>query len=87
MKKISLLIPAFNEEAVLPMFYERVIKLVQKHTIYDWEILFVNDGSSDNTLNIIKEFRSLDKRFHYVDFTRNFGKEIAMMAGLDDVQY
>lgn len=50
---------------------------------YEFEILFINDGSKDNTINIIKEMRQEDNRINYVDFSRNFGKEIAMIAGLD----
>jgi len=83
MKKISVIIPAYNEEESLPMLYERMNKLMNSMEQYDFEILFVNDGSKDRTIEIIKEMREKDNRICYVDFSRNFGKEIAMIAGLD----
>ena len=83
MKKITIIIPAYNEEESLPFLYERLDKLMGDMKNYDFEILFVNDGSKDKTISIIKELREKDKRFSYVDFSRNFGKEIAMIAGLD----
>ena len=83
MKKITIIIPAYNEEESLPPLYERLEKLMNSMENYEFEILFVNDGSKDNTINLIKEYRQKDKRISYVDFSRNFGKEIAMIAGLD----
>ena len=83
MKKISIIIPAYNEEEALPLLYDRLKKLMEDMKNYEFEILFVNDGSKDKTIEIIKEFRSKDERICYVDFSRNFGKEIAMIAGLD----
>lgn len=83
MKKISIIIPAYNEEESLPFLYERLEKLMDSITNYEFEILFINDGSKDNTLNLIKEYREKDSRISYVDFSRNFGKEIGMIAGLD----
>ena len=83
MKKITIIIPAYNEEESLPPLYERLEKLMSSMENYEFEILFVNDGSKDNTINLIKEYRQKDKRISYVDFSRNFGKEIAMIAGLD----
>ena len=83
MKKISIIIPAYNEEESLPILYERMDKLMNAMLNYEFEILFVNDGSKDKTIDIIKQMRQKDKRISYVDFARNFGKEIAMMAGLD----
>lgn len=83
MKKISIIIPAYNEEESLPHLYERLEKLMNSIENYEFEILFVNDGSKDNTINLIKEYREKDNRISYVDFSRNFGKEIAMIAGLD----
>ena len=83
MKKISIIIPAYNEEESLPHLYERLEKLMDFEQNYEFEILFVNDGSKDNTINLIKEYREKDNRICYVDFSRNFGKEIAMVAGLD----
>jgi polyisoprenyl-phosphate glycosyltransferase len=86
MKKISILIPAYNEEEVLYSLYYRLIKVIDSHPNYFFEILFVNDGSHDNTLNIIKELREEDLRISYVNLSRNFGKETAMIAGLDYAQ-
>ena len=83
MKTITIIIPAYNEEESLPFLYERLEKLMDYVKNYEFEILFVNDGSKDNTLNLIKEYREKDKRISYVDFSRNFGKETAMIAGLD----
>lgn len=83
MKKISIIIPAYNEEESLPILYDRINNLMSTMKNYEFEILFVNDGSKDKTIQIIKEIREKDKRISYVDFSRNFGKEIAMIAGLD----
>ena len=83
MKKVSIIIPAYNEEESLPMLYERLKKLMDEIKNYEFEVLFVNDGSKDKTIQIIKELRKKDNRICYVDFSRNFGKEIAMIAGLD----
>lgn len=83
MKKISVIIPAYNEEESLPMLYDRMKKLMENMENYEFEILFVNDGSKDKTIEIIKDMREKDNRISYVDFSRNFGKEIAMIAGLD----
>ena len=83
MKKISILIPAFNEQEVLEPLYQRLGKLANDNKSYDFEFLFVNDGSKDKTISIIKDYADQDDRVSYVDLSRNFGKEIAMIAGLD----
>lgn len=83
MKKVSILVPCYNEEASLPLLYPELKKLMDSQINYEWEVLFVNDGSRDNTLTIIKELRNQDKRICYVDLSRNFGKENAMLAGFD----
>lgn len=83
MKKISIIVPAYNEEESLPFLYERLTKLMDSIENYEFEVLFINDGSKDKTLDIIKYIREKDKRFCYVNLSRNFGKEVAMMAGLD----
>lgn len=85
MKRISILIPAYNEEVVLDSLYTRLGKLANEVKDYEFEFLFVNDGSRDNTLKIIKDYAELDNRVSYVNLSRNFGKEIAMIAGLDHV--
>ena len=83
MKKISVIVPAYNEEESLPLLIERMNKIMEQMKEYEFELLFVNDGSKDKTIQIIKEMREKDNRISYVDFSRNFGKEIAMIAGLD----
>ena len=81
MKKGTLLILVYNEEAMLPTLYQRLIELVNRNAVYEWEILFVNDGSSDTTLECLRRLRQQDKRANYVNLSRNFGKEVAMLAG------
>ena len=83
MKKISIVIPAYNEEESIPFLYERLTKLIDSINNYEFEVLFINDGSKDKTLELIKELRKKDERFCYINLSRNFGKEIAMMAGID----
>ncbi len=85
MKTISILIPCYNEELSLPFLYEELQKTTNTIVGYEWEFLFVNDGSKDNTLSIIKQLREKDRRVCYVDLSRNFGKEKAMLAGFDYV--
>jgi glycosyltransferase involved in cell wall biosynthesis len=85
MKTISILIPAYNEEQVLPKLYDRLRALADTEKKYKFEFLFVNDGSKDNTLEIIKSYAEIDPSISYVNFSRNFGKEIGMIAGLDHV--
>ena len=85
MKKISILIPAYNEQEVLEQLYHRLGKLANDNKAYEFEFLFVNDGSRDQTMSIIKDYAEADDRIAYVDLSRNFGKEIAMIAGLDHV--
>lgn len=85
MKKISVLIPCYNEEASLPLLYTKLVKVMDSCKSYNWEVLFVNDGSRDQTLSIIKDLRHEDSRISYVDLSRNFGKENAMLAGFDYV--
>jgi glycosyltransferase involved in cell wall biosynthesis len=82
-KKISILIPAYNEQEVLRHLYERLNKLAGETPKYSFEFLFVNDGSRDKTLEIIKAYAVKDPRVAYINLSRNFGKETAMIAGLD----
>jgi len=84
-KKISILIPCYNEAASLPLLVDELMQVVYHQSDYEWEILFVNDGSKDNTIEIIKQLRTKDERICYVDLSRNFGKEKAMLAGFDYV--
>ena len=83
MKKITIIVPSYNEEEALPYLYERLNTLMNNLNQYEFEVLFVNDGSKDKTLELIKEMREKDNRISYVNFSRNFGKETAMIAGLD----
>ena len=82
-KLITIIIPAYNEEEALPKCLSRITKLINNEESYDFEVLLIDDGSKDKTVEIIKKKRTEDKRFNYVTFSRNFGKEIAIMAGLD----
>ena len=70
-KKISIMVPCYNEELSLPILYQELVKLSQKLTNYSWEYLFVNDGSKDNTLSILENLRNMDSRCNYVDLSRN----------------
>lgn len=83
MKKVSIMVPAYNEEQVLQKLFVELDKLMARHSEYEWEVLFINDGSRDSTLDTIKEKRKLDTRYCYVSLSRNFGKEKAMAAGFD----
>lgn len=83
MKTVTIMVPAYNEEDSLHYLYERIFGVVNDVKGYTFELLFVNDGSQDQTLPIIKELRDMDKRVSFVDLSRNFGKEIGMIAGLD----
>lgn len=85
MKLISILIPAYNEHEVLDALYARLKKLAGDNLHYEFEFFFVNDGSNDDTLDIIKDYAEKDHRIAYINLSRNFGKEIAMIAGLDHV--
>lgn len=85
MKKISILIPAYNEEKVLEKLFTRLANLANNTKDYEFEFFFINDGSKDKTLEIIKDYAETDARVSYLNLSRNFGKEIAMIAGLDNV--
>lgn len=83
MKTVSILIPCYNEAQSLTMLHEEIGRVISSLEDYKWEILFVNDGSRDNTMEVIKGLREKDGRISYVDLSRNFGKENAMLAGFD----
>ena len=80
---VSILVPCYNEEAVLHEFYRRTVQVIDDIPQYDFQFMFVNDGSKDQTLDIMREFHETDSRVSYVNLSRNFGKEIAMIAGID----
>ena len=81
-KLISVVISCYNEEEVLPIFYEEIDKVSKKLDSVNFEFLFVDDGSKDKTLSVIKDLSKDDSRVKYISFSRNFGKEAAMLAGL-----
>lgn len=83
MKKVTILVPCYNEESSLPALYQALKELMDGQQEYLWEVLLVNDGSRDNTLGEMRQLRQLDKRICYIDLSRNFGKENAMLAGFD----
>ena len=82
-KLVSVIVACYNEEAALPYFYKEITKVAKKMDKLDFEFIFVNDGSKDKTLEVVKRFCLKDKRVRYVSFSRNFGKEAAMYAGLE----
>lgn len=81
MEVISIIIPCYNEEDSIPLIYNE-LKKVSNNMKYDFEFIFVNDGSIDNSLNVLKKLSAKDKQVKYIHFSRNFGKEAAMYAGL-----
>ena len=83
--KISCIVPCYNEEASLPYFYAEITRIEKNMKLrgkLEFEIIFINDGSKDNTLKVLKEFAQNDSQVKYISFSRNFGKEAAMYAGL-----
>ena len=85
MEKISIIVPCFNEEKALPLFYEELNKNIKEFPeTVEFEILFVDDGSKDNTLEVIKNLQSSNQNIRYISFSRNFGKEAAIFAGLEN---
>ncbi|MBQ4465022.1 MAG: glycosyltransferase family 2 protein [Oscillospiraceae bacterium] len=88
MKLISIIVPCYNEEDVLPMFYEEIQKVMdqmkQEHSELSFEMLFIDDGSKDKTLQILRKMSLQDQRVRYISFSRNFGKEAGMYAGLEN---
>ncbi len=82
-KLVTILLPAYNEEASFPIIEKCMNQVLKDNPNYDWEFLFVNDGSKDNTLQQMIKFHQKDAHYSYIDLSRNYGKEIAMMAGFD----
>lgn len=79
--KISIVVPCYNEEESIPLYYDAMKKIMNNMNYADFEIIFVNDGSTDRTLNVSKQIAEMDSRIKYISFSRNFGKEAAMYAG------
>ena len=83
MKKVlSVVVSCYNEEAALPLFYKEITNIAKQMNKLDFEFIMVDDGSKDKTLDVMKKLHKKDKRVHYISFSRNFGKEAAMYAGL-----
>ena len=80
-KRVSLIVPCFNEQEALPLFYREVAAVMDSLPEYEFEVLLVNDGSRDRTLEVMRELAQKDPRIRYLSFSRNFGKEAAMYAG------
>lgn len=85
MKKITILLPAYNEESSFTLLRQCMNEVLASNPNYEWEFLLVNDGSTDNTLQQMIRLHEEDSHFSYLDLSRNYGKEIAMMAGFDYV--
>lgn len=86
MKLISLVVPCFNEQETIQIFYDEVLKIHNKLTDAEIEFRFVDDGSKDNTVKLLRELSKKDSRVHYISFSRNFGKEAALLAGLESAK-
>ena len=84
-EKISIIVPCYNEEESLPLFYKEITKVAKEMSQVEFEFMFVNDGSKDKTLEVLRDFSEKDNRVRYISFSRNFGKEAAMYAGFDNV--
>lgn len=82
-KKVSIIIPCYNEEQSLPLLFPELDKLSKASPQYDWEFVMINDGSRDNTLNLLEAEHEKDERYQVLDLSRNYGKEVAMLAGFD----
>lgn len=84
---VSIICPCYNEEPMLPLYYKAMMeRVLQPLTDYDFELILVNDGSKDNTLHILRDLSKADARVKYISFSRNFGKEAAMYAGLKNAK-
>lgn len=84
MEKITVIVPCYNEEEAINYYYAEMNKVMQKMSNYDFELLFINDGSQDKTFEILKSLSKQDNRVKYISFSRNFGKEAAMYAGFEN---
>ena len=84
MDKITIAVPCYNEEQALPPFFAEVTKVAGEMSYVEFEFLFINDGSRDKTMEVIKELAEKDTRVKYVSFSRNFGKEAGIFAGLEN---
>ena len=83
MKRISIVVPCYNEEEAIPIYYKEMSKIVKKMDKVSFELIFVDDGSKDKTLEVLKELSKKDKKVRFISFSRNFGKEAGIFAGLE----
>lgn len=83
MKTITIIIPCYNEALSIPLLYAELCKMSDKEPDYNWEYLFINDGSNDTTISELEKLHYKDERCNYVDLSRNYGKEVALLAGFD----
>ena len=83
MKTVTILLPAYNESESIPELKSCMESVVSSNSGYEWEFLLVNDGSTDQTLQLMQQLCAADSHYHYLDLSRNYGKEIAIMAGMD----
>ena len=83
MPVISIVVPCYNEEEALPLFYQEATRVAGEMTGIDFEFVFIDDGSRDNTLPVLRRLAAADRRVRFVSFSRNFGKEAGMLAGLE----
>ena len=87
MKLLSIIVPCYNEQEVLPLFYDKITEVMgsmkEEFPELDYEVVFINDGSKDRTLDGLREYARMDERIRYISFSRNFGKEAGMFAGLE----
>ncbi len=79
---ISIIVPCFNEEEALPIYYCEMKKIIKKMKDVPFELIFINDGSTDKTLHLLREMAKQDPMVRYISFSRNFGKEAGILAGL-----
>ena len=86
MKSIEVLIPTYNEEQSIPLLYEALSHTAQQISRYDWRFIFINDGSKDHSQRILETLSEQDERIAVINLSRNFGKENAMLAGIDYAQ-
>lgn len=80
---ISIVVPCYNEEEALPLFYQEATRVAGEMSGIDFEFVFIDDGSRDNTLSVLRRLAAADRRVRFVSFSRNFGKEAGMLAGLE----
>lgn len=83
MKKISVVVPCYNEEESIEIFYKETVNVLKQIKHVNYEFIFVNDGSTDKTIDMMRRLHKQDKNVKYISFSRNFGKEAAMLAGFD----